>query len=113
MRYIAFELTMPRNNSWNGKWTGDSKRYIRIIKVSEKAFEDKFRKYKEILKQTPFFYDFSDGWEAQIDVKEVSLEEAKKLKKISSGFCSYDWMLQSLILYGEIKPVESVLLQYF
>ena len=28
---IVFELTMPHVGSWNGKWSGADKRYIRTI----------------------------------------------------------------------------------
>lgn len=51
-----FILTMPKNNSWNGKWTGEGNLYA----YSQVAF----RRGKPIysnLKEGNFYYDFGDG----------------------------------------------------
>ena len=27
---VVFELTMPNFNTWNGRWSGENKRFIRV-----------------------------------------------------------------------------------
>ncbi len=70
---LSFTLTMPSNNSWDGKWTGDKRLYVRCINFgkSKKGTE----KAKGILQKGYFRYSFGDGWVAAIDVKEVSGNE--------------------------------------
>lgn len=97
---LSFELTMPRVNSWNGRWSGQEKRHIIIKSFSTKKSIENGNK---ILGQGSFYYDFGDGWGAQINVTEVNSEESKRLKKISAGFCGYDWMVDSIIRYGDIE----------
>ena len=99
MRYLSYTLTIPRNNSWNNKWSGDNQLFCRIRKIREPAVKTS-SEYQ--LAGQSFFYDFGDGWTACIKVKEVTLAEANNLKKNSRGFSSYDWMIASLIKNGEI-----------
>lgn len=96
--HIAFVLTMPNNNSWNGKWSGDGKLYVRVLTVSNaKSTRAKFEKLCG-----NHYYNFGDGWGANVEVKEVTGEEKRKLMKRSAGFCGYDWMVDSLHWYGKI-----------
>ena len=88
---IVFELTMPHVSSWNGKWSGADKRYIRSI--------DERRVPKECWDKD-FYYRFDDGWCACVSVKRAKATEAKKLEMRSSGFCGYDWMIRSIIECG-------------
>lgn len=99
MHYIAYELGMPRNNSWNNKWTGDDKVHVRICRVSDRSFESSIEK---ALLGNSFYYDFNDGWAACVSVSEVSEQEAKELTKKSVGFAGYDWMIASLRHDGTI-----------
>jgi hypothetical protein len=48
------------------------------------------------------YYNFGDGWGANVEVKEVTGDEKRKLVKQSAGFCGYDWMIDSLRWYGKI-----------
>ena len=97
MRTLAFELTMPRNNSANGRWSGDSKRHIRIVRVGATC----------TLKDVgSFYYDFGDGWGANVSVTEVHGQEIRKLRKVSDGFCGYDWMIDEIRFEGRIKTLE-------
>lgn len=97
---LAFSLSMPGCNSWNGKWSGEGRRYV-IVKsfVSKKSQV----KAQEILDKGYYRYDFGDGWAAGITVKEVDNMEARKLKKTSEGFSGYDWMVTSILDHGVIK----------
>lgn len=95
---VLFTLSMPRNNSWNHKWTGDSRCYC----ISKTAF----RRNKPIypnLKEGNYQYDFEDGWVANVNVKFVTPSEAKIAMKKSDGFCGYGWMCDELMMFGRIK----------
>ena len=98
---IAYTLSMPRNNSWNGKWSGEDRVYaiVRTIRNTQKAQS----KAREIIAAGPYFYSWSDGWGAQINVREVTPVEARKLRKQSVGFAGYDWMVNTIESYG--KPM--------
>ena len=100
---IVFELSMPHKGSWNGKWSQEDK--LHVIVKNEKYIEDKILLYK-VLEKGSFFYRWSDGWEAEIDVKQMKSYEANKLRKKSDGFCGYDWMVESILKYGEIRKPE-------
>lgn len=94
MKYIGFELSMPSNNSWNGKWSGADKCYV-IVKS--------FRNTSKIIPNLGHYsYNFGDGWRASIAVRELTESAAKSLKKQSAGFCGYDWMVDSIVCYGDI-----------
>ena len=87
---IAYELSMPSNNSWNGRWTGESQLYARVHSCRSKKLAEK------ILEQESYFYNFGDGWCASVSVKKVDSREAAKIRRKSSGFCGYDWMIDSI-----------------
>lgn len=97
--HIAFELTMPNRNSWNGRWSGDSRRYIRVLTVSNT--ESNRAKFKKLV--GGHYYNFGDGWGANVEVKLLADgAEKRRLTKLSAGFCGYDWMIDSLRWYGKI-----------
>ena len=96
---LIFELTMPNRGSWNNKWSGDGDRYI-IVKDGRYFPKDIIKK---ILDKQDFYYRWDDGWTACISVSEMKAQEANKLKKISKGFCGYDWMVSSILNYCEIR----------
>lgn len=95
MKYIAYILTMPNVGSWNGKWSGEGRYYARV------------RKYKNsdtrVEPGKSHYYNFGDGWGASIRVEEVSAADASSVKKNSKGFFGYEWMIDSIEKYGEIK----------
>lgn len=94
---IVFELTMPHVNTWNGHWTGEDKRYIRTRPdrlVPKELWGKDFR------------YRWTDGWEACVSVRRMSVCDAERLSRVSSGFLGYDWMITSLIADGFIHPKE-------
>lgn len=96
---IVFELTMPHVGSWNGKWSGEYKRYIqtRDERTVPKELWDK-----------DFYYHWSDGWTACVSVRRMKSSEAVKLERKSDGFCGYDWMIKSLVADGYIHTKEGI-----
>lgn len=90
---------MPNRGSWNGHWSGENDRHI-IIK-NERYFSDKKKMYELVDKD--YWYRWNDGWSACISVSKMPAVEARKLKKKSSGFCGYDWMVESIIEHGKIQ----------
>lgn len=97
---LVFTLSMPSNNSWNGKWTGDGVLYAKVVNFgkSKKATT----KAQTILDKGYYSYSFGDGWRAGIDVKEVTGKESAQIRRKSKGFYGYDWMVDSIRLDGKI-----------
>ena len=95
--HVSFELSMPNNNAWNGRWSGEGGKYVRVLTVSEST-----RAKFEALINAQHVYDFGDGWTACVTVKEVTGADKRKLLKSSKGFCGYDWMIDSLRYHGSI-----------
>ncbi len=91
---ICFELSMPRNNAWNNKWTGEDNCYVIVENFgkNKKAQELAIN----ILYTKEFHYDFGDGWLACISVRRITKDEAKQLRKKSEGFAGYEWMVKSI-----------------
>lgn len=90
MKKIIFELTMPSVGSWDGKWTGAATK-----KTVERSVSDE--KAKEILNKN-FYFDFRDGWGANVEVRYPN-----KGEKATGLFSGYEWMINSIINYNEIK----------
>jgi hypothetical protein len=88
---LAFELSMPNVGSWNGKWSNADKKFVRT-----RSFK------KDAPKTGNYYYNFGDGWGANVSVREVDSREAAKLKRASAGFNGYDWMIDSIVKYGKI-----------
>ena len=104
MTIICFELSMPNVGSWNGRWSGEGRCYVRISKFGRsKATKQRAAK---ILVEGSYYYNFGDGWGASVSVREVTASEAAKIERKSAGFCGYDWMIDFIIRDGEIllKP---------
>ena len=101
---LAFILTMPNVGSWNGKWTGEKDLHARVINFTQKYGTSKAAKDKleSILKEKSYYYNFGDGWGADVEVKKVDVSAAAKIRAKSKGFCGYDWMIDSILQYGEI-----------
>lgn len=99
MHYLIFTLSMPSRGSWNNKWSGDDRKYVKARRFYKKDFDklpDIIDKYHE--------YRWNDGWTAVVDVKHVTtVKEKNACVKGSVGFCGYDWMIDSLLEHGMIK----------
>ncbi len=98
---LCFELTMPSNNSWNGKWTGDVKRHYEF-----RHFGKYHNQKISSLSGQSFRYDFGDGWAASIHVDAVDGVEKRKRQRLNDGFCGYSWMVDEIMKYGRIKTLE-------
>jgi len=96
---LVFELDMPQAGSWNGQWSGAGQ-YRAIVK--EIIGKGAKTREAEILKGSPYTYDFGDGWVARITVRRVIGHEATRARKRSVGFAGYDWMVTSIIKNGKI-----------
>ena len=92
----AFELTMPHVNTWNGSWSGKDKRYIKFKRLTNKQIQESG------IKEDSFYYNFGDGWGANVNVFTVDSTERQKLQRLSDGFMGYDWMIDSIIENGKI-----------
>ena len=94
---IVFRLTMPNRGSWNGKWSQENRLFVRCR--TEAAVP------KELWDRS-FYYRWPDGWTACVSTERRPAKEARKLQKKSAGFFGYDWMITSIIRYGEIRKPE-------
>ena len=123
MKTLSFELTMPNVGSWNGKWTGAERKYFIIKKVDEataKKIMQDAKSYpiyegvfypKQVGTSIPsvsHYYNFGDGWGANIKIQQVDTREANKRRKSSCGFYGYDWMVDSIMIYGEILNSKQI-----
>ncbi len=96
---IAFTLTMPGTNSWNGRWSGDEflNARTRTLPNSQKARD----KAKALTGS--HYYNWPDGWAACVRVEIVDAAEARRIRRKTRGFAGYDWMIDSLLWCGEIR----------
>lgn len=97
---LSFSLSMPSNNAWDGRWSGDGKCYVRVRSFRSKA---DIKRATTVAEAGYFQYAFGDGWVAGVTVKEVTSDEAKKLRALSLGFYGYDWMIDSILEHGHIR----------
>ena len=99
MKTLIFELTMPSNNAWNGRWSGDEKCHAKVLRVDEKKANE--------LDGTSHIYNFGDGWVARVNVCiSSSRTETIEVKKRSAGFCGYDWMVDEILRFGRILKMN-------
>jgi hypothetical protein len=96
---VAFFLSMPACPSWNGRWSGEGRKYV-IVKRFTTAKGGLMA--AKILAEGSYWYSWSDGWGANIEVQQVDGLAAGKLRKESDGFSGYDWMVDSIVSYGRI-----------
>ena len=92
---IVFELSMPHRGSWNNKWSGQDSSHI-ITKHNSKELMPLVGK--------SFRFRWDDGWEAEISVSKMNSnsKEFRDLVRRNTGFCGYNWMVDSIIKNGKI-----------
>lgn len=102
MHIVSFRLTMPNVGSWNGQWSGAAKMYYTVRKCAT----DKFLKTDQT--RDSWHYSWGDGWGANVEAEIIDGREAAKRRKISSGFCGYDWMVDNIIDHGNPKHLKDL-----
>lgn len=95
---LSYEITMPNAGSWNGKWTGSENLHFAFRNFSKKEGE----KFMEGEESRSFYYNFGDGWGANVKVKPMDLVTKKKIEKKNKGFMGYDWMIDSIHKHSKI-----------
>lgn len=105
---VSFQLTMPNNNSWNGKWTGADKLYYFTHSIRKQ--EDKVKVLMMLAGKDcqNYYYNFGDGWGANVKMEIVDERECRRRTRISAGFCGYTWMVWSILNHGKILADEPI-----
>ena len=107
MKNILFELSMPNNNAWNGKWSQEGKLHCRVRSYPYRTNQKNIDKeLGNVLSTKGCYYDFEDGWGAYVNVRECTTQEKTMYRKKSMGFCGYDWMIDDIEKYGRILTRE-------
>lgn len=98
---------MPNVGSWNGKWTGADRQYF-VVRKTSKRWITKQPHFQKLIEKgrDSWYYSFGDGWGANVDVEIVNAAEARKRRKISAGFCGYEWMINTIMYDGKIHTGE-------
>lgn len=89
---IEFTLTMPGRGSWNGGWSGETRQHIIYREVTGK-------RCVELDLPKSWDYAFGDGWVARVSAQPASKVRVRR----AAGFLGYDWMVDSILLHGEIR----------
>ncbi len=97
---IAFELTMPSPPSWDGRWSGEDRRWFRVRNLGRS--KSAAAREQRIVEGSSYIHRWSDGWTACVTVRIVDAQEARKLRRQSAGFAGYDWMIDQILADGEI-----------
>lgn len=95
---------MPGRASWNGRWSGEEKIYAIIKPIGRSAAAR--AKADELLNKRFFSHSWSDGWRASIEVSEAEGAELRRIRKLSKGFCGYDWMVTNILSHGDCRDKE-------
>lgn len=88
---IEFRLSMPGVGSWNGRWSGDGRKYV-IVRTVRRADLPKLGDLPRSWR-----YSWDDGWAASVSARVMTKGERKPK---SDGFCGYDWMVNNIIRWG-------------
>jgi hypothetical protein len=99
---LAFMLTMPGRNTWNGRWSGDGE----VFCIVRNLGQSKAARVKGGRLIGDHGYAWDDGWRARVRVFEVDSAMARRLRAKSKGFWGYGWMVDSLLKHGDIRTGE-------
>ena len=97
MKRIEFTLSMPSCGSWNGAWSGASKRYAVVRMVHDEVAAP-------LLGKGYWTHAWNDGWCAGIKAREM--KPGERFRK-SDGFYGYDWMVVNILDHGTPRPLEN------
>lgn len=90
---VEFKLSMPGVNSWNNRWSGASKNFTVIRRMSELTAS-------KLGIPRSWSHHWEDGWSACVTARIMAKgERAKK----SHGFCGYEWMVDNILRCGSIQ----------
>ena len=98
---LEFRLSMPNPPTWDGRWSQEDE-YFAMIKTFRNNSPQCLAVAKRILKTGTYIYRWDDGWTAEISVREVTRDQARKLRIKTRGFAGYEWMVTSIINHNEI-----------
>lgn len=92
---------MPCVTSCNGKWSGEGNNYV-IYRPSNLRTIRRLGLLSETNDPIDASWDhrFSNGWVACVTGKLLRRNEKKQK---SDGFSGYDWMVTSILQWGEIR----------
>lgn len=96
MQKVMFSLSMPGVASWNGRWTGEGRKYFIIKSLPLSQIE----KLGLNGKTNSWYHRWSDGWAAEVTARVLNKGERPGK---SDGFSGYDWMVENILGYGETK----------
>ena len=82
---------MPGRGSWDNGWSGESRYYAIVRELDDESAAK--------LDGRSWSYGWPDGWCAEVIARIV--REGDK-PRLSHGFYGYDWMVASILRYGEI-----------
>lgn len=98
---LIFVLSMPNCASWNGKWSGEGRRYLHLKQVPEGRAKELDGKH--------YYHSFGDGWGAGINVLMAKTSaEVRAAKQATEGFCMYEWMCDNIVSHGSTKAKEDI-----
>lgn len=100
---IAFYLSMPNCASWNGRWSGEGRNYV-IVRNLGRSKAAQLRTAE--LDGKSWYYNFGDGWGANVSARVVEPKEGARLRRTSAGFAGYDWMVESILRHDRILKYE-------
>jgi hypothetical protein len=96
MKRVEFRLSMPSAKTASGSWSGAGKDYLIFKTMSDQAA----LALLGVRGAKSWSYAWSDGWVAMVRARILApgIKSAK-----SAGFAGYDWMVSSILAYGEIR----------
>lgn len=53
-----------------------------------------------------FYYNFGDGWGANVEVRVIDSRTKKRIERKNRGFAGYEWMIDSILEKGKIEMHE-------
>lgn len=91
---VSFELKMANIGSWNGRWSGEGSRYVKVINLSKSQIESILGEKES----DSFHHRWDDGWSLNIYVTIIDSKKKRELSKhFKNGFCGYEWMISNII----------------
>lgn len=87
MKILCFILSMPKNNSWNNKWTGEKNLFARTKRITENK-EKKLEMLGIDFKKKEFFVNKTKVITAdkkKIDIRQLKLFKTYRENRVWEG----------------------------